>query len=117
LFQDGAAHNQQRHCDRLTSVTSGCLTWHAFLCKIVVTAKVCAWSPIKIAVTPGKHKYLQEIAVEFEVLTVQAMKRRILWDVTSCGLVEVHRRFGVICYLHLQGISNEPEASSKKSDL
>jgi hypothetical protein len=41
--------------------------------------------------------------VVYEVLTA-VIDNISFWDVTSCSRVYVHRRFGGICCLHLQGI-------------
>lgn len=40
--------------------------------------------------------------IGFDVLTAATLNRSILWAVTPCNLVEVHWRFGVTLYLHLQ---------------
>jgi hypothetical protein len=41
--------------------------------------------------------------VWFEVLTAVVIKSSILWDITPSSPLEVNRRFGGTCRLHLQG--------------
>jgi hypothetical protein len=41
--------------------------------------------------------------VGVEVLTSVVMKSAVFWDETPCSLLEVNRRFGRTCRLHLQG--------------
>jgi hypothetical protein len=41
------------------------------------------------------------IYLEFEALTVVAMKNSIFWDGTPCNPLKVNRRFGGTCY-HLE---------------
>jgi hypothetical protein len=44
-----------------------------------------------------------ECCVEFEVLTAVVMKSSIFCDITLCSSLEVDRRFGETCSLHLNG--------------
>jgi hypothetical protein len=37
--------------------------------------------------------------VRFQVLTAAVIKMTVFWDVASCGLVEVYRRFTSACCL------------------
>jgi glycogen synthase len=43
--------------------------------------------------------------VRFEGLKAASMKMDVFWDVASCSLVEVYRRFRSTCCLHHQGES------------
>jgi hypothetical protein len=40
--------------------------------------------------------------VGVEVLTAAVMTSSTLWDITTCSLLKVYRRFGGTCRLHLQ---------------
>jgi hypothetical protein len=47
--------------------------------------------------------------MRFQVLTAASMKSIVLWDITSCSLVEVDLRFrGAYC-LHFQGDDDRPD--------
>jgi hypothetical protein len=53
----------------------------------------------------------------FEGLAAVVIKVSTFWDIMRCSLLKVNRRFGGICYLHLQGIEisqarNQREAGS-----
>jgi hypothetical protein len=48
--------------------------------------------------------------MEFEVLTMVTMKNTVFWNITSCSLVQIYRRYGRSCF-HLQG---RPEGISKR---
>jgi hypothetical protein len=43
--------------------------------------------------------------VGYEVLRAVVMKGSIFWDIASCSLLKVNRRFRGTCCLHLQGQS------------
>jgi hypothetical protein len=45
-------------------------------------------------------------------LTAVRMKMALFWDVTSCGLVEVDRRFRSVYCVHDQGDYDVPHKSS-----
>jgi hypothetical protein len=50
--------------------------------------------------------------VRFQVLTAANMKKKAVWDIASCSLVEVYRRFrGAYCLHHLGDIQAEREKS------
>jgi hypothetical protein len=51
--------------------------------------------------TLGKMAITQISCLGFEVLTAVVMKNSVIWDVTSCSLLKINRRFGVIHRLHL----------------
>jgi hypothetical protein len=60
--------------------------------------------------------------VGFEVLTAEVMKSTVFWDMRSCSSLNVNRRFGVICRVHLQGCQvskarNQRGAGSEQSLL
>jgi hypothetical protein len=54
--------------------------------------------------------------VGFEVLTAVVMKSFIVWDITPCSPLKVHKRFGGTYRLHLQGWINQ-DASVKTALL
>jgi hypothetical protein len=37
----------------------------------------------------------------YEVLTAVVMKSSVFWDITLCGSLDVNRRFGGTCRLHV----------------
>jgi hypothetical protein len=56
-------------------------------------------------ITPGKAR--------FQVLTAASIKMTVFWDVATCNLVEVYRRFRGVCCLPLSPPINlhEPPTS------
>jgi hypothetical protein len=55
---------------------------------------------------------------EFEVLTKETMKSTVFWNMRPYISVEVYRRFGGTCCLHLQANkypTNQQETSSSQS--
>jgi hypothetical protein len=51
-----------------------------------------------------RKRKCDEISWKFKLnLLAVVMKNSIFWDITSCSLLKVNRRFGGACRLHLQG--------------
>jgi hypothetical protein len=46
---------------------------------------------------------LWQCSIGSEVLKAVVIKRSVFWNITPCNLLEVNRRFGRTCRLHLQG--------------
>jgi hypothetical protein len=56
-----------------------------------------------IMLTSFKLQLRSVNSVRFEILTAVVIKSSIFWDISSCSLLKVNRRFGGTCRLHLQG--------------
>jgi hypothetical protein len=52
---------------------------------------------------------------KFEILITVVMKTSVLWDITSCGLLNVNWRFGVICQPPSLVSKNRPSQKSRRS--
>jgi hypothetical protein len=61
------------------------------------------------------EKMTREQYFTFEILTSVTMKSTIVWLVTPCSMVEVHRRFGGTYRQELP--SNKPAISGRQADL
>jgi hypothetical protein len=62
----------------------------------------CLFSGIPLQ-TFASAAYIKTDPLEFEILTAVVMKSSIFWDITTCGQLEVSRRFGGTYRFHLQG--------------
>jgi hypothetical protein len=77
--------------------------------------------PVEVTYFSQLHHDIRRVSwlAGFEVLTAVVMKSIIFWDITRCSPLEVSRRFGGTCRLHLQGrrisqARNQREAGGKQ---
>jgi hypothetical protein len=70
---------------------------------MIIAAQDKSISPLGRPRDPEHDVQTKRYFAGFEVLIAVTMKSIIVWNITLCSPVEVHRRFGESYYLHFQG--------------
>ena len=89
-----SATEERCHWCMETSVTLPRRYWHQQCCRVFQCRSVLQYHHrlVSLLFRPG---------MKIEIITVVNMKITVLWDVTTCSLINIYWRFGGMCFLHL----------------